>query len=102
MQQLRLIFLYIYRNIKNIKVIFKNNIHIIVKGIRNADNLESELNQYYYNKSLNNELETICLLSSHENILISSSAIKELAHFHQSYDSYLPSEIVDDVKKKLG
>jgi len=102
----------VVKKYKNVKVDSFNGLIIdyckehhlttIIKGLRNSKDLELELSQDYYNKLMDENIETICLLSSHENILISSSAIKELAHFHKSYDLYIPEEIREDIKKKLG
>lgn len=54
----------------------ENNVEIIVKGLRNSADLESEFTQEFYTKTINENVETV-YLSTNENLkYLSSSSIK--------------------------
>ena len=65
------------------------NARYIVKGVRNAADLEHEKAQADFNLRLGG-VETILLLSEPELASVSSSALRELAHFGVDISPYLP------------
>lgn len=73
-----------------------NNIKYIVRGLRNIHDFEFEREIAYINNSLNNELETIFLLTPSEYVIISSSTVRELLTFGGDPMKFMPSEI--DIK----
>ena len=61
----------------------KNAINVIVKGLRNGNDLDSEMNQEWYTKHFNSDIETIYLSTDEKYRNISSSAIKSLVGYDE-------------------
>lgn len=74
----------------------------LVRGIRNATDLEYEAGLNFFNSNLNSSLETIYFLSSSKNRFISSSAVRELIHYGQDIREYVPKSVQEEVRKKYG
>ena len=79
----------------------KVNANLIIKGYRNDDDLQYELDQANKNKELAPEIETIILKSSSEYSIISSSSIKEDIKNGKDITSFIPKQIVKFVTKKV-
>lgn len=77
----------------------KNNITVIVKGIRSVLDLEYELQMAWTNKKLNPNLETVFLTASEKNTYLSSSLVKEVAKYGGNISSFVPKCILCDIKK---
>ena len=75
--------------------------NLIIKGYRNDDDLQYELDQANKNKELAPEIETIILKSSSEYSIISSSSIKEDIKNGKDITSFIPKQIVKYVIKKV-
>jgi pantetheine-phosphate adenylyltransferase len=78
----------------------ENNINILIRGLRNYKDYETEFSLYQFNKDINPEIETILMMPSSKNIFVSSSAIKELVSFNQDISLYVPEEIKDIIVEK--
>ena len=78
-----------------------NNIHIIVRGMRNYTDYESEFSLFQYNRDIYPDVETIIMLPTSKNQFVSSSAIKELVTFGVDIKKYVPKEIHDEVVQKF-
>lgn len=79
----------------------KVNASIIIRGLRNVKDFESEIALHNYNKFLNDDIETVVLFPSHKLTYVSSSLIKELVYYNVDISSYVPKEIVDDITKGI-
>lgn len=79
----------------------KNNIHVIIRGLRNYSDYENEFNLFQYNKDIDPRVETILLLPTTKTQFVSSSAIKELVAFDCDISKYVPKAIAMDVVAKL-
>ena len=53
------------------------------------------------NKKLNPEADTVFLTTAHENMYLSSSLVKQIAHFGGDISSFLPPQIVEPVTARL-
>lgn len=73
---------------------------LIIKGIRNTNDFEHEINQYQYNRMLHPTIDTVFFFASKEHMFISSSGIRELASFHGDISPYVPKEIVSLIENK--
>ena len=67
------------------------NAHFIVKGVRSVSDFEYEQWQADFNRRLGG-IETILLYTEPELASISSSALRELAHFNVDISPYLPKK----------
>ncbi len=75
---------------------------VIVKGLRAVSDFESEFQMAMVNHKLNPDLDTMFLTAEHQYTYLSSSMVKELASYGADLAEFLPSEIIPDVKMKIG
>ena len=73
----------------------------IVKGLRVVSDFEDEFQQALTNKKLNNEVETIFIPASSENMFLSSSMIKQVCQLGGDVSIFLPNEISEDIVERL-
>lgn len=78
-----------------------NQIGVIIRGMRNYSDYEAEFSLFQYNRDILPGIETILLMPTTKNQMVSSSAIKELVTFGVNIDKYVPKQIVDHVVEKL-
>lgn len=79
----------------------KNDIDLMIRGLRNIADYENEYMLYQFNRNLNRNIETLILFPSSRNHFVSSSAIKELVVHHADISPYVPKEIIRDVQDRL-
>ena len=72
----------------------RNNIVATVRGVRNLEDAEYELDMAQYNKQLYSQGETIILPCSHELEIVSSNKIREALNNGQDVAKYLPTAIL--------
>ncbi len=65
----------------------------IIRGVRNTNDCQAEITLYQFNHTINPEIETLVMFPSHNNLFVTSSAIKELALFGNDISPYVPKEI---------
>ncbi|WP_244833208.1 pantetheine-phosphate adenylyltransferase [Clostridium sp. BJN0001] len=80
----------------------RNNINVILKGLRTTGDFDYELQMALVNSELEPEIETVCMMARAENIHISSSCVKQIAEFGGSIDKFVPKQIVSEILKKIG
>lgn len=71
----------------------------LVRGLRNATDLDYEANLEYFNRHLAEELETVYLIASHAYQPISSSRVRELIHFEAGLEGFVPESVIKEVEK---
>ncbi len=78
---------------------------VIVKGIRDGDDLRSELRQANVN-ALAGDVETVFLFTTDQTALISSTLIRQICEMggleSGHLDRLIPSLVVERLRKKLG
>ena len=74
---------------------------VIVKGLREVTDFESEFQMALINKKLNPELETYFLAASEKYTYISSTIVKELGRYGSDLSEFVPVEILDEVHNRL-
>ena len=62
----------------------------IVKGLRATTDFEYEFAMTAANRHLNKELETVFIMSSPENMYVSSSLVREIACMHGPVQDFVP------------
>jgi pantetheine-phosphate adenylyltransferase len=105
----------IYPNIKmlsNVKVVVsneltvdfakKNGAKVIIRGLRNSSDFNSESSIAIMNKNLNDHIETLFLITDPKYQAISSSLVKEIAYFDGDISQYVPKNVIKSIKKKLN
>lgn len=78
------------------------NANVVLKGLRNSIDFEYELQMAYMNRELDSNIETICMMSSPNNLHISSSCVKQVAKFGGNIEGLVPEEIVSDILTKIN
>lgn len=74
----------------------------LVRGLRNATDLEYEANMDYFNRRLAPELETVYLVAKQDLQPISSSRVRELIHFNADISAYVPLAVINEVEARSG
>lgn len=72
----------------------------IVKGLRAVSDFEYEMQMAFLNKRMDEDIETVFLLTSINYSFLSSSAVRELALHGGPIEGLIPDNIVADVRKK--
>ena len=72
-------------------------ISAVVRGVRGVRDLENETDMARINHRLNPQLETLFLPASPEKGEISSSMVRQLAHFGADISAYVPDSVLPDV-----
>lgn len=100
------------KHLKNVQVDFteglvveycdRNDINIIVRGLRAVSDYEYELSIASINKHLNRKLETLFLVASPEYSFLSSSIVKDVAENGGFIDDLVPDNVAVEIKRKLG
>ena len=78
---------------------FKSN--IILRGLRAVSDFEYEFQLAGMNRKLNNNIETIFLMSDVKNQIISSRLIKEIAELKGNINSFTSKSVIKALKKKI-
>lgn len=73
----------------------------LLRGLRMVSDFEYELQMAALNKSLNSEVETIFIMSSHEYSFLSSSSVKEIAAFSGEFKEFVPLAVYEALKEKF-
>ena len=73
---------------------------VMIKAIRNATDLQSVLDLCDASENLWNG-QIVFVVGDKNYRYVSSSLVRELAHFHQDVSPYVPSECAQDIQKLL-
>ena len=78
----------------------KYNSNIILRGLRAVSDFEYEFQLAGMNKKLNNNIETIFLMSEVENQVISSKFVKEIANLKGDIGKFVTKSVIKAIKEK--
>ena len=73
----------------------------MIRGLRMVSDFEYELQLATFNKHLNNDIETVFIMSSHEYSFLSSSTVKEIASYSSDISAFVPEVVVTALKEKI-
>ncbi len=73
---------------------------IIIRGLRVVSDFEYEFQLAGMNKKLNNNIETIFLMSEVENQVISSKFVKEIANLKGDIGKFVTKSVIKAIKEK--
>ena len=74
----------------------------IVKGLRAVSDFEYEFQMAMANKKLYPKAETVFLTTSHQNLYLSSSLVKQIASFGGDISNFVPAAIVETVQQRFS
>ena len=76
--------------------------HIVVKGLRAITDFEYEFQMTALNYQLNQELETLFIMSPPQYMYLSSSIVREIASLHGDVAQFVPACVNEALLKKFG
>ena len=74
----------------------------LIRGVRNAVDFEYESQLAQINKKIAPEIETVFLLTSPELSVVSSSAVKEIAHYGGDITGFVNPYVAKKINEKLA
>lgn len=74
----------------------------VIRGLRAVSDFEYEFQMALMNRSLDENLETIFMVPSQENIYLSSRIVKEVAHLGGCIERFVPPVVAQALAAKLG
>lgn len=77
------------------------NAKTIIKGLRAVSDFEYEMQMALLNHNLDNDIDTLFMMTSIQNSFLSSSAIKDLARYGAKINDFVPEQIADIIVRKL-
>ena len=75
--------------------------HILVRGLRAISDFEYEYQMAHMNRKLDQEIDTVIMMTGERNSAISSNIVKEIAMFGGKIDDLVPPLVRDILFKKL-
>lgn len=75
--------------------------HILVRGIRAISDFEYEYQMAHMNRKLDQEIDTVIMMTGERYSAISSNIVKEIARFGGKIDDLVPPLVRDILFKKL-
>jgi pantetheine-phosphate adenylyltransferase len=88
-------------NVLTIDLCRRYKASIIIRGLRAVSDFEYEFQLAGMNKKLNNDIETIFLMSDIENQIISSKFVKEIAKLNGNISRFLTKSAIKVLKNKF-
>ncbi len=73
----------------------------VIRGLRAVSDFEGEFQMAAMNKELNDEIETVFLMTDASYIFLSSSLVKEVASFSGDIDKFVPQVVKEALIDKL-
>ena len=74
---------------------------IILRGLRAVSDFEYEFQLAGMNRKLNENIETIFLMSDVDNQVISSRLVKEIAQFKGNLKKFITKSVIKEINKKV-
>ncbi len=79
----------------------KKGAKVVIRGLRAVTDYDYEAQMALTNKSLSAEVETLFMMTSERNSYISSSLVKQIAHFKGKVSHLVPKRIEKALRKKF-
>mgnify|MGYP003689862019 CR=1 FL=1 len=88
-------------NTLTINLCKKYKASIIIRGLRAVSDFEYEFQLAGMNKKLDNNIETIFLMSDVENQIISSKFVKEIAKLKGNINKFVTKSVIKSINEKM-
>lgn len=79
----------------------KNNINVVIRGLRAVTDFEYELQMALANKEICNGIETLFLMTDKSFSFLSSSLVKEVASFGGKISQWVPENVEKKIKERF-
>lgn len=83
-----------------VSFVSRQNAHFVIRGLRAVSDFEYEFQLASANRRLNRKIETIFLTPSESNYFISSSLVREIAHYRGDVSSFVPKVVEEALGAK--
>lgn len=80
----------------------QKNIKTIVRGLRAVSDFDYEFQMALTNRQLDDELETVFLMTDSRYAYLSSSLVRQIAKFHGKISQLVPPVVVKALQQKFG
>ena len=81
---------------------WKKNACVIIRGLRALSDFEFEFKMALMNRSLKEQISTVFMMPHEKYTHISSSLVKEVASYNGDIQVYVPSHVLDALKRKFN
>ena len=81
--------------------VFANNYDVIIKGLRAISDFEYELQMASMNRKLNDNVETLFMMTATKYSFLSSSLVKEVLSFGGEIGDLVPEYVREKMQKKI-
>ena len=78
------------------------NAKIVIRGLRAVTDFEYELQMAQTNRELENDIDTVFLLTNLKYSYLSSSIVKQVASFDGDVSKFVTPQVADRLKKKYN
>lgn len=78
------------------------NCRVILRGLRAVSDFEYELQMANMNRKLDDEIDTVFMMTEESHFYVSSQLVKEVAGFGGDVGDIVPPHVVDKLYEKLG
>ena len=78
----------------------EKGVPVLIKGVRNATDFDSESRMAAINRGIWPELETVLLPASAAYQHFSSTMVREMIRYGQPMEQYVPSPVAEEIKRK--
>lgn len=75
--------------------------HVIIRGLRALSDFEYEFQRALFAKQLDDDIETIFIMTNNKYSFLSSTGIRELARFHGNLEGLVPNIVKEALHKKF-
>lgn len=75
---------------------------VLIRGLRAVSDFEYEFKMAMMNRELDSEIETVFLVTRHENMFISSTLVREIARVGGDISPFVPKAAKDAIMYELG
>jgi len=79
----------------------KRNSKIIIRGLRAVSDFEFEFQRALMNRVLNNDIETVFIMTKGDYVYLNSSIVKEIAMFKGNINGLVPKTVEKKLREKF-
>jgi len=80
----------------------KRNVRVILRGLRQLSDFETEFQQATVNRKLTPEIETVFVVTNPKYFYLNSSMVKEIASLNGKVNCFVPKQVEDALRKKFS
>ncbi|OOB79061.1 MAG: pantetheine-phosphate adenylyltransferase [Epulopiscium sp. Nuni2H_MBin001] len=78
----------------------KNNVSVIIRGLRTITDFEYEMQMAHINKNLANNIETLFMVTSTQYGFLNSSSVRQLGFFGGDVSDMVPGIVEEKIREK--